>query len=182
MIKRMLKQGYININKLLLENYLNLRLDEEESICLMQIISYYEKGKGIGFSTLKGKTTLNPDKLERVITSLIDKGYLEVISVVKGGKETLMLDASVVADRISEYFKELDRQEKKSERESFMSSVVELIEKEFGRQISANEIQIISEWCNIYNYEQIRNALFVASKNEKLSVTYMDRVLINGNN
>lgn len=182
MLKRMLKMGYINIDKFLLENYIELNLNESELLCLMMIVSYYEKGKNIGFSTLKGKTRLSNEELSSSITSLIDKGFIDTMQIIKNGKESIAIDVGILADKIFDYINDLNKKENESKMNDFMKSVIDIIETEFSRELSPNELQIISEWYGKYSVDDVRNALFLASSNDKLSLQYMDRVINNGNN
>ena len=59
--------------------------------------------------------------------------------------------------------------------------MVQLFETEFRKPLSVLDIQTITKWLNDdkYSFEEIKNALFEASKARKLSIRYVDAILLN---
>lgn len=182
MLKKLLSFGYLDVYKMLVDNYLKLGLDENEMVSLLQLFNLSAKGKNLNFSSLKGKTNLDFNKSNELINNLIDKGFIEVLSVTKNGKETFNLSLEPTMDKFDELFHELEEETRKIQKEQFMKEIIDFIQIEFGRDLSANEISTVSNWESQFGIEQVKNAVFLASKNEKLSISYIDRILINGNN
>jgi DNA replication protein len=58
--------------------------------------------------------------------------------------------------------------------------LVELFEEEFKKPLGVLDIQTITKWLNEdkYSIDEIKDALFDASKQGKLSIKYVDGILL----
>ena len=76
-----------------------------------------------------------------------------------------------------------DEQEKvnKKSSNSIEAKLVSLFESEFKKPLSVLDIQTISKWLSEdkYSFEDISDALFKAVKSRKLSIKYVDGILLN---
>ena len=67
------------------------------------------------------------------------------------------------------------------ENKNIESRLVNLFETEFRKPLSVLDIQTVTKWLNDdnYSYEEIKNALYEASKVRKLTIRYVDGILLN---
>ena len=135
-------------------------------------------------------TFINPKKLSetlsisaattaRRISQLIDKGFVQ-LELVKGsnGKEKERYNLDLIFEKIimnDFHERKGDKLHKSSEKD-----LVELFESEFRKPLGVLDIQTITKWLNDdrYTFDQIKDALFTAVKARKLSIKYVDGVLL----
>jgi DNA replication protein len=96
------------------------------------------------------------------------------------GKETESFNLDYVIERImkSEYEEKIH--ESSDQNKNIESRLVSLFETEFRKPLSVLDIQTITKWLNEdgYSFDEIKNALFEASKARKLSIRYVDAILL----
>jgi DnaD/phage-associated family protein len=114
---------------------------------------------------LHQKTGMTLDEVDRTISVLCAKKYLEIRA-----------SASNVCFSLNGLF---ETDVARSER-ILDSSLFSVFEKEFGRTLSNQEMEKISDWNRTTDKKMIIYALREASAYQKLNVAYIDRILTTG--
>jgi DNA replication protein len=156
------EQKYLNHRDWILDNCQLLGMDDHELVMVMLIDFFNEHHEPISMELLHQKTGMTLDEVDRTISVLCAKKYLEirasasnVCSSLNGLCETDVARSERILD----------------------SSLFSVFEKEFGRTLSNQEMEKISDWNRTTDKKMIIYALREASAYQKLNVAYIDRIL-----
>ena len=179
-LKNFINKKIVDFSELILENYHQLDIDETDAIILIKLYKFLEKGGSfIDPKKLSESLSISALNTSKRVSNLIDRGFIE-LSLVDGtnGKQTEKYNLDLIFEKIIM----IDYNERKggnihntSEKE-----LVDLFESEFRKPLSVLDIQTITKWLNDdqYTFDQIKDALFVAVKARKLSIKYVDGILL----
>ena len=182
-IKILMKKNIIDFNELVLNNYYKMDLDEIDAIIIIKLNSLLKRGI----------TFINPEKLSKILSltkiktankldNLTAKGYVKFELIkLENGKESESFNLDFFIEKILMIEFELKQKEKNSSQQVMESDLVDMLETELKKPLSVLDIQIITKWLSEDNYtkEQIEEALLVAMKNNKVSMKYIDNLLLN---
>jgi len=171
-IESIYKKGLIKFNELLLNNYLELRIDETDVILLMLLHENELNGTNfLSISNIASMTTLDIDKVADKIDMLVTKGFISLeILKTEGISEERFSLVSTLNMLIS------DEVEVVTDKKKY----AEMLENELRRPLSSKELQIIAEWS--YTAEEVKTGLLAAIKQKKMGVEYVDKILQNNKN
>ncbi|MBQ6221432.1 MAG: DnaD domain protein [Solobacterium sp.] len=156
------EQNYVNHRDWILDNVEELGLNSQELVLVLLIDFYNEHHMEISMEILSKKCHLEMDELDRIISVLCARKYLDIKASSKRIRFVLdgLFEANTARDR------------------SVMDiSLFELFEQEFGRTLSQKEMQKISDWNREYERKQIVDALREASTYQKLNLSYIEAIL-----
>ena len=176
----LLKQEIIVFEKLLIDKYHLIGLNEVETIILIKINKSLKEGKRkLVIDEIAPNMSIDSSVLANTIIDLVNRGYITVEISNVNALETYNLDGTL--KRLSEVFDEANQ--KVLNVDTNIAEVVNLIEAESGKSVSSLDLEMIRHWFNDLGYskEQVDEAIYKASKNKKLSVKYVDRILANQN-
>lgn len=160
----LLKNETYTIPSILVKYYRELELSEKELIFILYIINgNYE------FNINKITEELPFDNMEvmTIIGDLTEKNALSL--TIENKKELFSIDE--LYNKLCLLF--MDNNEKSSD-------IYSLIEREFGRTLSAFEYELAKAWLeNGYEEEMIKEALKEAVYNQALNIQYIDTTLYN---
>lgn len=184
-LKKMIVEGIIDFDKLLKKTYKDLGLTEMEAFLLMELNVL--KVKEIHFVTpkiLTKKLTITEEQAVALMDGLMQKKYLNFI-LIKGqnGKQKESFDIDLTYRKILEFYqnKILEEMMTSSHKyETLEEEIVELLEKNFQKQIKPLEVEMIIKWVHEYKYtkDDIKDAVFTAIKANRYSISYLDSVLL----
>lgn len=181
----MIKEGIIDFDKLLKNTYRDLSITELEAFLLMELNTL--KVNGIDFvtpKTLTKKLTITETEAHTLLENLMKKKYLNFELIKKAnGKQAESFNIDLAYRRILEHYQNSIMDEimtTENEYESLEEEVVELLEKNFQKQLKPLEIELITKWIHEYKYtkEDIKDAIFAAIKANRYSISYLDGVLL----
>ncbi len=184
-IRKMVEEELIDFDKLLLQNYKKIGLTEIEAFLLIELQRQRKNGETvISPSKLVKKLTVSEDKIFSTLDGLITKKYL-TIRIVKqeNEKETedFSLDNTIIKliDAYKSAIKK-DIQQSDGVFETLEEEIVDIIEKQFQKQLKPLEVELIQKWINEDNYplELIKTAILDAVKANKSTLSYVDGVLL----
>lgn len=176
----LLKQEIIVFEKLLIDKYHLIGLNEVETIILIKINKSLKEGKRkLVIDEIAPNMSIDSSVLANTIIDLVNRGYITVEISNVNALETYNLDGTL--KRLSEVFDEANQ--KVLNVDTNIAETVNLIEAESGKSVSSLDLEMIRHWFNDLGYskEQVDEAIYKASKNKKLSVKYVDRILANQN-
>lgn len=162
-----LKNGIVSIPRLLLNNYVNLKISDRELIILIYLLNDVD-------------TIYNPSKISKGLNINIS----DVLSSINSLEELGLLQIEIrKIDKKSEEHVVLDNLYKKLafimvKEEEKTTDIYSVFEKEFGRTLSPMEYEIISKWLDEkFEESLIIEALKEAVFNNVNSLNYVDRIL-----
>lgn len=185
-----LQEGGVHISAMLLRTYRKLELSDTEAMLLMQIMVYMEADLN-DFPVpeeLAQRMGTTVREVGQMLGRLMKDGFLTIDEYVDSGTGMhserynwsgwLLKAAQVTADEKRES-KKAERQPEKPLAAS-ASDLFSVFEQELGRLLSPMECETISGWLDEDRYtdEIIRFALKEAVFAGKLSLRYIDRILI----
>lgn len=182
---KLIEDGILDFNKLILKNYKFLGINETEAFVLIELNS--QKKKGITFlnpSKLIKNLSLSMDELVLVLDQLIKKGLLTIESKINdNGKETEFYHMNKAIKIIIDYYNkaiEDARVNKNKKYGSLEEEIVDIIETEFQKQLTPLEIEIIRKWVTEDHFEvlDIKKAILDAIKANKYTLSYVDGILV----
>ncbi|WP_207694776.1 DNA replication protein DnaD [Enterococcus sp. DIV0212c] len=181
-INEYLKAGETTVSNLVIENYQKIGLTDEEFLFWLQLFRSQAKGDLFPdlaeFSQIMGRPM---DVIYRLLNQLVSRGFLSI--------ETKQNDQGQMMDTydLLPIFEKIDLlQQKQTEKQKEVTSeetikqLYQGFEKEFGRQLSPIELEMIGQWLETDHYqpELIRLALREAVLNQAYSLKYIDRILL----
>ena len=184
-LKKMITEGVVDFDKLIKLTYKGLGLTEMEAFLLMELNSL--KQMNTNFVTPKiitKKLTITEEQAFSLMDDLMRKQFL-TFKLIKGenGKQKESFEIDLTYEKVLSYYKEKVVDEMMKVDENFNTleeEIVELLEKNFQKQLKPLEVELIIKWINDYKYtkEDIKEAIFSAIKANRFSVSYLDSVLL----
>lgn len=170
---KLIKDNNIVMPKLLLYNYKNMNITEQELVILIYLINLTD----LTFNPKEISKNLNID-LEDVMNSfesLISKDIVVLENKKINGVRTEIIDLNGLYLKLSYLI--MDVEEDKNE-----STIYDEFEKKFGRTLSPMEYTIIGGWIELgYSEEIILLALDEAIYNGVYKLNYIDKILYEWN-
>ena len=156
------EQKFVNHRDWMLDNCQLLGLDSNELVLAMMIDFFNELNEPLSMEALHQKTGMTLEEVDRTISVLCAKKYLEIRA-----------SAANVCFSLNGLFEtDVARSERVLD-----SSLYSVFESEFGRPLSNQEMEKISDWNRTTDKKMIIYALREASAYQKLNVAYIDRIL-----
>ena len=178
MVNDYLKYITIPVNKILLDNYAKIGLDERGVIILIKLLERHRTyNTPLDFSELLSGTTLNETELTHIIQSLIKEQLLELDTHQIDGKYTETYNFEPLYSKLEDFIMLEEKAPVKDD--TTLRELFEYIEQLYGRAISPNEYERLNSWMNDSNYqpEAIQDAVDIAYKSNITSLQYVERIL-----
>ena len=156
------KQPYIDRMKWIMEHYEWFGFTAQEGLVVLMIEYLNSNQIPITPVLLQKKTGLDQNELDRSLSVLCAKKYLEL----KAGRSSLSFSLEGL------YSAETAKSQKAMDQ-----SVFELFEGEFGRPLSSTEMMTLQEWISQYDNSVLVRALKEASIYQKMNFNYIQRIL-----
>lgn len=183
--KKLIEDGVLDFDKLVFRQYKTIGLSEIEAFILIELCHQKQQGNTFLSSTRIGKNvTIPKEQLLAILDSLMKKDLLTIqIRKSKSGKETEVFLLDNALERILEAYEAELCNDIINLPKKFTSSadeIVDLIENQFQKQLTPLEIEIIQKWLDEDHFEllDIKKALLDAIKANKLSLSYVDSILV----
>lgn len=180
MLKYLIQKGYVNVNKLLLENYPNFGLNELEFVVLLKLFEMLKHNQvTISVSTLAKKTSMSLTECSNVLNGLFNRGLVSLdLETTKNGKTKESFNLDECIKFIEDYFLNEKKSKEVSENQDEIRQVIDLIEQTFKRQLTPLELQVVVEWSQKgETLQAIKQALALAVGAGKLNIKYVDSCL-----
>lgn len=152
---------WFNRTAWIFENIQSLGLEPEEILTLLAINYLQESGQPITGDKISEKTSLEGGQIDDALTSLSDRGCLMIDT--RNKQLTFVLDC--LLDHAASPGHPLER------------SLLGEVQNEFGRPLSATEIERLAALAGEFEESTILHALDEAAAYDKRSVSYMEAVL-----
>ncbi len=181
---KLIAEGILDFNKLLLANYQVLGLSEAGAFVVIELFRRGQTGERILNPEKLAKSLAMPtDQVMQILESLM-KQELLTIEMVPGvsGKESESYHLNNVVSRIlADYEKRLTADQAKPKAGTTTEEeIVDMLESGFQKQLTPIEIEIIKKWVaeDGFSLIDIRKAVLDAVKANKHSLSYVDSLLV----
>ncbi|WP_404403456.1 DnaD domain protein [Jeotgalibacillus malaysiensis] len=178
-LQKWIKEGYTAIPVMLLKYYKKLNLTETESMLLIQLHSFIDKGNH--FPTpdeIAERMTLTSSECLKIIQKLIKKNLLEINNSEEEIK-TEHYSLEPLWNCILNIAGQEQFQETVEQTMAMQTDLYTMFEREFGRPLSPLECETLAMWIDQDDHspEIVKSALREAVISEKLNFRYIDRIL-----
>lgn len=171
----LLKNETINFDKLLIEKYNILGLDEVEVIILIKINKVINSGKKLSIEKIAKGMSITEESLRNKLVTLINNQFITLM--LDGKNEVYSIDDTY--KRLAETLVENDKSEIDANDETMMKKVVELLQKMFNKILTPLDLEVVHHWIyeDKFGYDQINDAVLETLKLKKTSIQYVDAIL-----
>lgn len=156
------KQNYVNHRDWVLEYLELLGLSMQETVIVLLIDFFNGQQVAITTELLAKKTGFSHDEVDKVLSILVAKKYLEIRATNR--KVSFVLDGL--------FDTEVSRTQS-----ALNSSLFELFEEEFGRPLSNAEMMKLSDLVKTIDTKLVIYALKEASMYQKVNFNYITKIL-----
>lgn len=180
----LIKEGIIDFQKILLDKYYILGLNESECLVLLRLYQNSNKTNKdlkniLDLTQLKKTTSLDQDALGDIVAKLVSKGFITLNIDESNGTFTESYSLEETYKELAYVLENNDVVKVDNETSIQMKKTVKNIEVIVKKMLTPFELEMIKKWYYDYKYEQekIINAIAKVSKMKSPSVQAIDRVL-----
>lgn len=178
MLKTLYEESFLDIEKILLQEYKNINLDLQELMILLFLFQSY-KNKTFSSLILAKKTNLSKNEVESILERLIKKNFFSLSQEQKNNKifEIFHLDNTFI--KLEKFYLEKEQKNKEKQKNHYISETIENLEKLKGKVLINYELEIVKSWYveKNFSHEEIMQAIEHAKKYQKTSLHYIERIL-----
>lgn len=180
MLKHLIQKGYVNVNKLLLENYHNFGLNELEFVVLLKLFEMLKNNQvTISPAALAKKTSMSLNECSNVLNGLFNRGLVTIdLETTKQGKTKESFNLDECIKFIENHFLNEIKSNEINDNQEQIKQIIDLLEETFKRQLSPVELQMVIEWSQKdESLQNIKQALALAVGTGKVNIKYIDACL-----
>lgn len=180
MLKHLIQKGYVNVNKLLLENYHHFGLNELEFVVLLKLFEMLKNNQAtISVSQLAKRTSMSLNECSNVLNGLFNRGLVTLdLETTKQGKTKEAFNLDECIKFFENYFLNEIKSKEINDNQDEIKQIIDLLEETFKRQLTPLELQIVIEWIQRgETFQNIKQALALAVGASKLNTKYIDSCL-----
>lgn len=175
----LLKNGMLDFEKLIIDKYSFIGLDEVEAVFLIKLKRIFDSNMKISetviINSLKDSMSISEKQITELLIKLINSQYISLKIV--DNKETYTLDDTY--KRLASVIDDVSEKEEKEVKETVLKKTVLFIEKECEKIISGAELEVIKHWIDVdkFSFDQIKEATLECLKLKKKSIKNIDMML-----
>lgn len=175
------QEGNITFPHALLTNYKKMKINEEELVLLLHVMSYLEKGNGFPTpSELSSRMTITSGQCSEILRRLIQKGYIAIENgISESGIRYEKYSLEPLWEKLISQFIMNESIANKANQQQHEMDLYSIFEKEFARPLSPFECESLALWLDDDGHDPviIKAALREAVISGKLNIRYIDRIL-----
>lgn len=163
MLEKLYKKGYLNYERLIIDHSKALGLTAEEGFLLIYILKNYLITNTLSISDIAEQVLLTPSKLDKLMASLMERGYYEVYLSYDNGKGTECVSFQPLFTKLEQLL------EQKTMPDTYnIEKTIQYITSKMNRVLIASELETLQSLMmeDRYTYDQIAAVVdsIVASK------------------
>ncbi|WP_244611444.1 DnaD domain protein [Candidatus Phytoplasma sacchari] len=178
MLKNLYKKGYLNIEKILIKEFINLNLEINELAVLLLLFN--DDQDHFSSLNLAEKTNFSKNEIEEILENLIKKNFFNIVQEQKNEKfiEKLNFDNTFIKLEKILNKKKIEQKETKNYNKE-IKETIENLEKIKGRILTGFELEIVKNWylSKGYSHKDIIDSIKKSSLYNKKSLNYIDYIL-----
>lgn len=181
MLKYMIKKDYVNISKILLENYQKLELTEQEVILLLNLIELFKQDQlNISNNAIAKRMNMQPNTCNSILNELLNKGVITLsIEYTKTGKAKEVISIDELILTIEKLMNNSIKEETIQNSENKVKEIIEICEKTFNKTLTPYELDIVISWIETNETIQtIKTALDIAVTKKVTNLRYVDKIIL----
>lgn len=168
-VLNLIKDSEIRMPKLLLCNYKNMNITDEELIIIIYLLN--SSNNFYNPKDISDNLKIDMGNVLNDVSELVEKGIINLSMETIDNRRVEVIDLEPLYQKLA--FLIVNEEEKKED-----STIYSVIESEFGRTLSPLEYDLISIWLDSdYSEELIKEALKEAIYNNVTSLKYIDKIL-----
>ncbi|HHZ12198.1 MAG TPA: hypothetical protein GYA05_05750 [Acholeplasmataceae bacterium] len=174
----LIKDDIISFDKLMIEKYHLLGLDETDAIVLIRLNDLLKRGeKSLSLEAIAPTMKVKAEELGKRIVELVNKGFITLELSSVDAKEVFSLDETY--RRLAFLLEAEDDNRKDEAVKRKIKTAVSLLEKELKKTLSPLELEMVNRWYveGEYSDEEIEAAILKALKYKNRGVAFIDRAL-----
>lgn len=170
---------YINIpvNKILIDHYATIGLDEKMTMLLIRLMSYSNDGlTEVTFDEIIDGSTFTREELSKLIQHLIANQFIGINNKVVSGKHVETYDFNPLYKKLENI---ITNKATHTYTENDVSNLFQYIEKLYGRTLGPSEYERMTAWLRDdgYSVDEIKEGIDMAYKNDITSLSYVEKIL-----
>lgn len=172
----LIKNQMIDFDKLILEKYFCLDLDEVDTIILIKINELIKYKKTLDAKAVASKMSIDVDQVSKKIVGLVERGYVS-IEIGEAG-EIVSMDG--IYNRLATLLDRDDANSKSDDKATIVKKVAEDFSAFFNKTPSPMDLQMINHWVidDDFTYEEINEAIQNCAMKKKMSSRFIDAYLM----
>jgi len=176
MLEELFVEGYLDVNKLILDYYTNLDLNPTDVVVLIKILEYIKQQKKIRISKLSQDTALSKPEVERALESLTEKKlYGTLITTNENGVADERPTIKPLFDKLEMLINNNQVQKVQEE----LEEIVELYQQGANKVITPMEYNKIEGFVKEgFLPAEIRDAVKATIKKGNVNMNAVERVLL----
>ena len=177
----LIKTSIIDFDKLVIEKYHLMGIDEVDAIILIKLNTLLKRGESsLSLNKIAPTMSLSIEDLSKRVMTLVSNGFIR-LSLGSDKKETFSLDETF--KRLSIVISDEDTIKEVATRNNDVKYVVTILERELKKILSSIEREMVNKWIYEYKYslEEITDALNDALRYKNRGINYIDKVLYRKN-
>lgn len=174
----LIKNNLIQFDKLLIEQYYKLSIDEVDTIILIRLNDLIRKNiSELNDEEIAASMKIDKNELGNRIVNLVNKGFITLELSSVDSKEVFSLDETY--KRLAIILSGDNEKHKDASLKNSIKETVILLEKELNKILSPLELEMVQRWYveDKYNDDEINEAILKALKYKNRGVSYIDRLL-----
>ncbi|MDV3158376.1 MAG: DnaD domain protein, partial [Pigeon pea little leaf phytoplasma] len=153
MLKQIYEEGYLDIERILINQYLKLNLLIKEVKMLLLLFRKY-KNPILSTEKIIQQTNLSLPEIDNILGNLIKKNFLCLYQKEINNQVQEMFDLNKTFYQIENLYKQTKLTNLKHQNTSNISNTISNIEKIKGDVLNSQELEIIKKWYIEFNYPQ----------------------------
>lgn len=174
----LIKDDIISFDKLMIEKYHLLGLDETDAIVLIRLNDLLKRGeRSLSLEKIAPTMKIKTEELGMRIVDLVTKGFITLELSSVDAKEVFSLDETY---RRLVFLLEAEDEDLRDEAvKRKIKATVSLLERELKKTLSPLELEMVNRWYleGKYSDEDIEAAILKALKYKNRGVAFIDRSL-----
>ena len=176
----LIKEGMIDFGSNFFDNYAKLGLNEVECLIIYKLYLISKSNTQLlDLNELSKKMSLDTDSLSSNITSLVNKGFIELKAdeTEEGFREEFSIDLAI--KELAYYLENGDKIQIIDETGEKVKTTTTELEKILNKPLSFFEIQVVSKWFYEYKYDYslIQSELKKLASSKYPNINLIDRNL-----
>ncbi|AGL90360.1 Putative DNA replication protein [Candidatus Phytoplasma australiense] len=178
MLKKLYEDGFLLIEKILIQEYQRLNLTYQELVVLMFLFDFSKK-RVFSSNALAKKTGISKNEVENILETLLSKGFFELLQETKGNKIIEVFSLNLTFQKIEQIYLEDFSKEKEVLEKTLIQETIDFIEQNKGQELVSYELDVIKNWYQKqeFSHKEIKEIIEEALHYKKTSVFYIDKLL-----
>lgn len=174
----LIKNNLIQFDKLIIEQYYKLGIDEVDTIILIRLNDLLQRNiHELNDEEIADSMKINKNELGKRIVDLVKNGFITLELSSVGSKEVFSLDETY--KRLALILTGASDKKKDDSLKNKIKETVDLLEKELKKILSPLELEMVQRWYleDKYSDDEISDATLKTLKYKNRGVSYIDRLL-----